>query len=62
LNWLRVSCAKPPREIMRSEVSCRVSIVNSESPRYRIKSAMETYERVVPESDLKLSTTCPCKS
>jgi hypothetical protein len=39
-----------------------VSIGNADSPRYRIKSAIETYERVVPESDLTLSTTPPRES
>ena len=30
--------------------------VNSASPRYRIKSSAEIYQRIVPESDLTLST------
>lgn len=33
-----------------------VSDINLESPRYRVKSIAEKHERVVPESELSLTT------
>lgn len=36
--------------------------INSESPRYRIKSSAEIHQRIVPESDLTLATGLTARS
>lgn len=36
--------------------------INSESPRYRIKSSEEIHQRIVPESDLTLATGLTARS